>query len=82
MKLLYFVLCFLFFISTSALAYIDPASTSYIVQIVAGIFIAGGATIGIYWQKIKLFFQKRKVERLQTKIQKEATEKPKTADQA
>ena len=46
--------------STTALAYIDPASTSYIVQIIAGLFIAGGAAIGIYRHKIRLFFRKRK----------------------
>ncbi|NLV59040.1 MAG: hypothetical protein GXY67_09745 [Clostridiales bacterium] len=60
LRLIYLALCSLFLTSSTALAYIDPASTSYIVQIIAGVFIAGGAAVGIYWHKIKLFFRKRK----------------------
>ena len=56
----YFTLCFLLMLSTSALAYIDPATTSYVVQIIAGVFLAGGAAVGIYWHKIKRFFKNRK----------------------
>ena len=64
LKLGYFTLCALFALSTSALAYIDPASTSYVVQIVAAVFAAGGAVIGIYWKKIQLYFRKRKQKKL------------------
>lgn len=60
MTLLYLTFCFLFLFSGSALAYIDPASTSYVIQIVAAVFAAGGAAVGIYWKKIQLFFRKRK----------------------
>ncbi len=63
--LAYYVLCFLLVFSTSALAYIDPASTSYIIQIIGGVFLAGGAAVAIYWHKIKLFFRKRKEKKLQ-----------------
>ena len=38
------------------LAYVDPATLTYVVQIVAGIFIAGGVAIGVYWRKIKKLF--------------------------
>ena len=72
LMLAYLTLCCLFLFSGSALAYIDPASTSYIIQIIAGVFIAGGAAIGIYWHKIKLFFRKRKEKKLATKAQNEA----------
>jgi high-affinity Fe2+/Pb2+ permease len=44
--------------ATTASAYIDPASSTYILQIIAGVFIAGGITMGIYWHKIKRFFRK------------------------
>ena len=33
---------------------------AYVIQIVAGVFIAGGVAIGVYWRKIKKFFQKDK----------------------
>ena len=33
--------------------YIDPATTSYVIQIVAGIVIACGTAFGIIWNKIK-----------------------------
>jgi len=42
-----------------AYAYLDPSSTSYVIQAIAGVFIAGGAAIGIYRHKIKLWFKKR-----------------------
>ena len=62
--LTYLTLCMLFVFSGSALAYIDPASTSYVIQIVAAVFAAGGAAIGIYWKKIQLFLRKRKQKKL------------------
>ncbi len=40
-------------------AYIDPASTSYIIQIAAGAVIAIGTLIGVYRNKIKRFFKKK-----------------------
>jgi len=58
MKASYFFICFLMLFATTASAYIDPASSTYILQIIAGVFIAGGITMGIYWQKIKRFFRK------------------------
>ena len=63
-KALYLTLCMLFMFSGSALAYIDPASTSYVIQIVAAVFAAGGAAVGIYRKKIQLFFRKRKQKKL------------------
>lgn len=33
--------------------YIDPATTSYVIQIVAGIIIAAGAGLGVFWSKLK-----------------------------
>lgn len=40
-------------------AYIDPATTSYVIQIVVGIVIACGTAIGIFWNKIKRKFKKK-----------------------
>ena len=42
------------------MAYVDPATLTYVVQIVAGLFIAGGVAIGVYGRKIKKFFTKDK----------------------
>ncbi len=53
------VICLAFVFSIPAHAYIDPAATSYIIQIVAGIVIALGAVIGIFWSKIKRLFKKK-----------------------
>ena len=44
--------------SQSAL-YIDPATTSYIIQIGAGILIALGTFFGIFWSKIRRAFKKK-----------------------
>lgn len=44
----------------SAYAYVDPATLTYVIQIVAGVFIAGGVAVGVYWRKIKKLFQKDK----------------------
>ena len=63
LKTTYFALGFLFLMSQSAHAYIDPATTSYVVQIIAGLVLAGGAAVGIYWHKIKRVLKSRKKNR-------------------
>ncbi len=47
-------------ITPNVYAYIDPSATTYILQVVLGALIAGGAAIGVYWHKIKRFFKNRK----------------------
>ncbi len=37
----------------TASAYIDPSVMTYVIQAVAGVVIAVGAVIGIYWRKAK-----------------------------
>lgn len=44
-------------LSGPALAYLDPGTVSYVVSMIAGLFIAGGAALAIFRRKIKLFFQ-------------------------
>ncbi|MBR5370832.1 MAG: hypothetical protein IK130_01320 [Oscillospiraceae bacterium] len=46
-------------------AYIDPATTTYIIQIVVGAVVAVGAVVGIFWSKIKRLFKKSKPEEQQ-----------------
>lgn len=55
----------------SAHAYIDPATTSYLLQIVAGVFIAAGATVAVFWRKITFYFKKRKALRARKKKERE-----------
>ena len=44
---------FILTFSTTAFAYIDPSVMTYSIQIVAGVVVAVGAVIGIYWRKAK-----------------------------
>ena len=63
-------------------AYIDPASTSYIIQIIAGILIACGTAIGIGWNKFKRKFKKKDGETAAPELQKKSDDGKKviTAD--
>ena len=45
-----------------AYAYVDPATTSYVVQIVAGIVIACGTGIGIFWNRMRRKMKKRNAD--------------------
>lgn len=49
----YFTTCFIVLFSTVGQAYIDPSVMTYTIQAVAGIAIAIGATVGIYFRKAK-----------------------------
>lgn len=50
--IVYFVLVFVMTPFT-ALAYIDPSVSSYMIQAIAGIVVAVGAFIAIYWRRAK-----------------------------
>ena len=50
--ILYFSLLFLLSAVINVSAYIDPATTSYIIQIIAGILISLSVFLGILWRKI------------------------------
>ena len=53
----YYAFFLMVLFSISAFAYLDPGTVSYVVSMIAGLFIAGGAAIAIFRRKIKLFFQ-------------------------
>ena len=44
--------------------YIDPATTSYLIQIIAGVVVAGGAAFGIFYSKLRRLFKKGKQEEI------------------
>lgn len=41
------------FFPTVAHAYIDPSTTTYLIQAVAGIAVAVGSFVVIYWRRVK-----------------------------
>ena len=44
-------------------AYLDPGTGSYLIQIIIGGLLAGGASIGMFWRRIKVkrdIFKKEK----------------------
>lgn len=53
----YYVCFMMLLLAAPAFAYLDPGTVSYVVSMIAGLFIAGGAAIAIFRRKIKLFFQ-------------------------
>ena len=76
---IFWVTYFTFFLilatPTHAWAYVDPATLTYVVQIIAGVFIAGGVAVGGYWRNIKKLFSKDK-----TSVKKhESTEQERNA---
>ena len=38
-------------LSTTSFAYIDPSVMTYVIQAIAGVVIAIGAAVSIYWRK-------------------------------
>ena len=52
------MVCLSIILAQPVYAYIDPATTSYVIQIVAGIVIAAGTAVGIFWNKIRRKFKK------------------------
>ena len=66
---------FAFFITVlctvTASAYIDPATTAMLTQIIAGIAITLGVTFGIFRRKIFMFFKNLSVKRTANKIQRD-----------
>lgn len=74
-KNLFWVAYFTFFLVIGtpiyAMAYVDPATLTYVIQIVAGLFIAGGVAVGVYWRKIKKLFTKNKGDKVEKKVSEE-----------
>lgn len=56
---LYFGILTAIALSANTYAYLDPSTTTYLIQIIAGVFIAAGATSGIVWHKLKRAVKKK-----------------------
>ncbi len=59
----------------TAWAYIDPGTTSYMIQIIAGVVITIGVSIGVFWKRIRLFFRNMKLKMLERKLQRQGDKK-------
>ncbi len=57
-KFVYFFTCWWIIFSNNVHAYIDPSAVTYVIQAVAGVFIALGAVVTIFRHKIVAFFKK------------------------
>ena len=47
------MVCLTVILSTAVSAYLDPSVMTYTIQVVAGVIVAVGAVIGIYWRRAK-----------------------------
>lgn len=64
-------------LSQAAFAYLDPGTVTYVVSMVAALFIAGGTALAIFRRKIKLFFQnlgKKKTDSTATAVAEDEDE--------
>ncbi len=57
---LYFFTCFFNLFTVTVNAYVDPSVVTYLIQGIAGVFIALGAIVTIFRHKIIGFFRKNK----------------------
>lgn len=53
LTIVYYVFGFILFGTIESFAYLDPSTSTYVIQIVAGGVIAAGTAVGIYFHKIK-----------------------------
>jgi hypothetical protein len=77
-KLVTFIFSFIgvsILLTTTVSAYIDPATTAMLTQIIAGVFITLGVVFGVFRRKIILFFKNMSVNRTKRKIEKESRKK-------
>jgi O-antigen/teichoic acid export membrane protein len=53
-------------------AYVDPAVTAMMTQIVAGVVISLGVAFGVFRRKVFMFFKNISVKHTQRKIERQA----------
>jgi len=79
-RLITFVFSFIgvaLLLSTTASAYIDPATTAMLTQIIAGVFITLGVVFGVFRRKIIFFFKNMSINRTKRKLEKQAEKQDK-----
>lgn len=83
LRFLYFSICAFMLFTTCASAYLDPSTMTYLIQIIAGVLIAAGATAGIVWHKLKRAVKKSKTDKNKPEEQSRvSSEEEKDEDEA
>jgi hypothetical protein len=59
----------------NALAYLDPATSSYLIQIVVGAVITCGVVLGVFRKKVGMFFRTLRLKMLEKRIARKANNK-------
>lgn len=72
-KFMYFFTFIMLVCSKNVCAYIDPSTVTYLVQIVAAVFVAIGAALTVYRHKIVAFFKGTKKDESDDKEKKKDT---------
>ena len=72
LRFLYFSGCFFVVFTIHAHAYIDPSTVTYVIQGIAGVFIAVGAALTIFRHKIKAAWSKWYYGQVAKRTQKKA----------
>ena len=76
----YFFVFFSMLTSFTASAYIDPATTAMLTQIIAGVFITLGVVFGVFRRKIIMWFKNQSVNRTKKQIEKQVEENKEQQD--
>lgn len=63
MKALFPALVLMAAFTSPAFAYLDPGTGSMVLQAILGVVAVAGATISVYWQKVRSLFSKRDNEK-------------------
>ena len=71
---MYFMVFVGIYCTNRANAYLDPATTAMLAQIVGGFFITLGVMFGLFRRRIFLLIKNLRVKRLQRKIEKQSKE--------
>lgn len=59
-------------------AYIDTGTVNIIIQAIAGVVVACGVTVGVYWKKIKAYFMDKKIKNMEKRLEKQAEKQENT----
>ncbi|MDL2206358.1 hypothetical protein LJC33_05540 [Eubacteriales bacterium OttesenSCG-928-N13] len=51
--IVYFTLCFTVLIPMQAMAYVDPSTTTFLIQAIVGVCVAVAAAVTVYWRRAK-----------------------------
>ena len=52
--------------------YLDPSLGSMLIQIIGAVVVSAGVVVGVFWKKIRAFFETKKIERMEKKLRAQA----------